>query len=117
MDRGQQLAWIANIERNRDRNEGNAVAEFAHVVAAAQVDGNHHAEQPALHAIPVQLQVAPYRRRNQSQDDVVYGYAKGLPYRFYMQQRDVCPRKFLWSAVRNVKAQTLGEGSDLWQQS
>ncbi len=102
------FSGIANIQRNGDRNQRDAVPQFAGTVAAAQIDRNHHAEQPPLNLVAMQFEVASDGRRHQRENDVIHAGAAGVPDGFDFRQRNFCPGKFLRSAVENVETQPLG---------
>ena len=108
VDGGEQLPRVANIQRNGDRNQRDAVPQFARTVVAAQIDRNHHAKQPPLDAVAMQFEVAPDGRRHQRENDVIHAGSAGVPYGFDICQRNLSPGEFLRPAVENVEAQPLG---------
>ena len=99
MDRRQQFPRVANIQRNGDRDQGDAVSQFARTVVAAQIDRNHHAEHPSLDRVAMQFDVAPDGRRHQRENDVIHAGAAGALDGFDFRQRNFCPGEFLRPAV------------------
>ena len=98
---------VANIQRDGDRNQGDAVPQFTRTVAAAQIDRNHHAEQSSLNAVAMQFEVAPDGCRHQRENDIIHAGPAGLPYGLDFCQRNFSPGEFLWPAVENVESQPL----------
>src|SRR5580693_1472237 len=107
MDGSQKFSRAANVQRNGDRNQGNAVSQLARTVSAAQIDWNHHAKLPPLHGVAMQLEVPPDGRSHQRENDVVHTGPAGVPYSLDFCQRNFSPGKFLWAAVQNVEPQPL----------
>src|SRR5271157_6015001 len=108
MDGSQQFPWVANIQRNSDWDQGDAVPQIARTVAAAQIDRNHYAEQPPLNTVAMQFEVAPDGRRHQRENDVIHAGPAGALDGFDFCQRNFGAGEFLRSAVENVEAQPLG---------
>ncbi len=107
MHDSQQFPGVANVQRNGDRDQRDAVPQIARTVAAAKVDGNHHAKHSPLHPITVQFEVPSDGCRHQREDNVVHTSPAAVPYLFDVCQRDLGPDEFLGSAVKNVEPQPL----------
>ena len=117
MDGSQQLPRVANIQRNGDRDQGDAVSQFARTLVAAQIDRNHHAEQPPLDPVAMQFEIAPDGCRHQRENDVIHAGPAALPYGFDFCQRNFSPGEFLRTAVENVEPQPLGDGGEFRKQT
>src|SRR5271169_5869500 len=108
MDRSQQFPRVANIQRNGDWYEGDAVPQFARAVIAAQIDRNHYAEQPSFNPVAVQFHVTTDGRRHQRENDVIHAGPAAALYGFNFCQWNLSPREFLWPVAENIEPQPLG---------
>src|SRR5689334_17255135 len=107
MDDGDELAEIANAERQRDRQERDSVAEASRVVTGMEADGNDDAKLAGLGLDAVELAVAANGRGDNGERDIVDGGAAKLLDGLDVGQRDLGPIEFLRSAADDVEGQPL----------
>ena len=102
--RCRQLLRRVNTKRNGDRNQRDVVPRIRRTIAAAQIDGNHDANQPPLYAIAMVFRVVSNGRSHQREQDIIDAGSAGVPYGLYFCQRNLRPGELLWPAVNDVKA-------------